>query len=70
MHAASTKNGGTAAIRLGARLWGIQREVEAASLFAWLDTRKRGCLDAASLHDGISRLYEETRLRSRRPTRR
>ena len=61
MHATSTKNGGTAAIRLGARLWGVQREVEASSLFAWLDRRKRGCLDAAALHDGISRLYEETR---------
>ena len=61
MHAASTKNGGTAAIRLGARLWGIQREVEASSLFAWLDTKHRGCLDAASLHDGIATLYEETR---------
>jgi hypothetical protein len=61
MHAASTKNGGTAAIRLGARLWGVQREVEASSMFAWLDTKHRGCLDAASLHDGIARLYAETR---------
>ena len=34
MHAASTKNGGTAAIRLGARLWGVQREVEASATCA------------------------------------